>query len=303
MSTVEILWINKLDYPKDWGIRGHSHDFRQLFYITDGEGCIQIGSQDFHFQKNCCILMKPYEFHRLYRTKKGCVRMFDCKFLVHSDFLSQELDKLPPCIPPNSDEALFLIAKVREEWKHSLKPLAEKAPPYGKEIAGVLLEQLLYTLLREQATHVDEIYSPGLLVLFQQFPGISGEIAAYLADHYNCEFSLEDLAKQFNYNKNYLCKVFKITTQYTIKNYVTLLRIRRATDLICNTTKKLSEISDEVGFKDIHHFNRVYKKIMGQTPGDVRHQEKEGMFSDIVAHGEFFYRYYSKSEQGESYGE
>ncbi|NCA80788.1 MAG: AraC family transcriptional regulator, partial [Sphingobacteriia bacterium] len=102
------------------------------------------------------------------------------------------------------------------------------------------------------------------------------------------------LSEYLSYNKNYLCKVFKNTTTFTIKDYVYYLRIQKAVELICQTDFKLIEVSERVGFKNIYHFNRVFKKITSYTPGEVRRQEKDGLYSDIQAHGQFYYRYFEK---------
>lgn len=98
-----------------------------------------------------------------------------------------------------------------------------------------------------------------------------------------------------SYNRNYLCNVFKNTTGYTIQNYLNTIRIQKAIDQIYHSHKPLMEISANVGFKDIHHFNRVYKAVTGQTPGFTRAQVREGIFSDLVEHGEFLYRYKADS--------
>lgn len=288
MSCINLLWIAKLDYAEGWGIRIHSHDFRQLYYVTSGEGKMQIGGKDFPLKENDCILIKPNEAHRLYRVKNSKLRIIDVKFIVNSPELFEELGQMPSCFSiTGADTILTLLSQMREEWKHTRL--------YRAELSGVLLEQILYLFLRMCLDQPHQSQEPTLLVP-KDFTGIPGQIVEYLETHYNCEFSLDDLADKLCYNKNYLCKIFKNATKYTIKNYVNLLRIQRATELICRSTKKLSEISDDVGFKNIHHFNRVYKQIMGHTPGDVRTQEKEGMYSDMVGHGEFTYRYYSPNE-------
>ncbi len=49
-----------------------------------------------------------------------------------------------------------------------------------------------------------------------------------------------------------------------------------------------------MGFKDIHQFNRVFKKTTGYTPGEVRRQEEDGLYSDIQAHGRFLLPYFEK---------
>lgn len=289
MAASEILWIKKLDYPKGWGIRGNSHDFRQMFYITDGTGHMQIDQKEVEVRPNSCVLIKPYEQHRLFCIEEGCLKMYDLKFTVSDPGLIRALDALPSCVQTAQEEPLHLMTKIRQEWKTARHSAG--ASRFEAELARVYCDEMLYLLLREQTEGASEETEQAGLIDPEQYPGIAGKIIAFLNAHYAEDFSLDHLAAGLSYNRNYLCNVFKNTTGQTIQNYVRLLRIRKATELICNSHRTLADISETVGFKDIHHFNRVYKAVTGQTPGTIRAQAQEGVYSDIVEHGEFLYRY------------
>jgi len=34
---VKILWVGKIEWPHDWGLRAHSHEYYHLFYFLSGE--------------------------------------------------------------------------------------------------------------------------------------------------------------------------------------------------------------------------------------------------------------------------
>ena len=292
MAHTDVLWMKKLDYPVGWGIRGHSHDYRQLFFITDGQGFMQVADTTFPIQKGSCVLIKPYEHHRMPCTETGCVEMYDTKFTVSDAGLSNALNALPACFEANWEEIVPLLKKVRSNWKTARR--AGRQARYETAFTKIYFEEVLYLLLQEQSGQVVSAEdADDMDVLKLEFPGIAGKIADYLGQHYMEEISLDSLSEDLAYNRNYLCNVFKTTTGHTIQNYVKLLRISKATDLICNSHRSLSEIASRVGFKDIHHFNRVYKTVTGQTPGAIRSQAREDICSDIAEHGEFLYRYYA----------
>lgn len=295
MAHADVLWIKKLDYPVGWGIRGHSHDYRQLFFITDGQGYMQVVDVTFPIQTGSCILIKPHEHHRMPCTENGCVEMYDVKFRVSDEYLSSTLDRLSPCFQTNLEEILPLLKKVRQNWKDARRTAYPGR--YEAAFAKVYFEEILYLLLQEQLSPTLPDETDAISVLQHEFPGVAGKIADYLEQHYTEEISLDSLSEYLAYNRNYLCNVFKTTTGHTIQNYVKLLRISKATDLICNSHRSLSEIAFRVGFKDIHHFNRVYKMVTGQTPGAIRSQAREDICSDVAEHGEFLYRYYAAPGQ------
>ena len=290
MSSINLCLIHKLEYPRDWGIHGHTHEFRQMFYITEGEGTFLVGGQEYRFREDYCVMIRPEEYHSMAPVKRGSVRLIDAKFFLDSPELARDLDRLPGCFRVQNTELVHLLAKVRSEWKAANSQSSGSAP-YHQQLSRIYFEEFLYLLLREQSPGMPKEQASRLLDLDREYPYVTSQIINYLKENYNREFSLDDLAERLAYNKNYLCKVFKATTGYSIKRFVTLLRIQRATELICNSGKKLSDISEEVGYGDIHHFNRVYKRVIGENPSDMRDREKADIYSDILAHGEFVYRY------------
>jgi AraC-like DNA-binding protein len=48
--------------------------------------------------------------------------------------------------------------------------------------------------------------------------------------------------------------------------------VEKARNLLLNPNLRISEIAYEVGFQSLTHFNRVFKKITGQSPTDYRGQ-------------------------------
>ena len=61
-------------------------------------------------------------------------------------------------------------------------------------------------------------------------------------------------------------------TGLNFTDYLSRVRIEKAKNLLLNPNLRVSEIAFEVGFQSLTHFNRVFKKILGQSPTDYRSQ-------------------------------
>jgi AraC-like DNA-binding protein len=66
--------------------------------------------------------------------------------------------------------------------------------------------------------------------------------------------------------------LFKKATGLGFTNYVSRLRIEKAKNLLLNPNLRVSEIAFEIGFQSLSHFNRVFKRIIGYSPGKYRSQ-------------------------------
>ena len=81
---------------------------------------------------------------------------------------------------------------------------------------------------------------------------------------------MDSLAQAMNHNKSYLCVAFKKDTQLTILDCLNTIRIRRAAELIVYSEYNLTQVADACGFASVSHFNRVFLKYVGITPGQCR---------------------------------
>ncbi|MBA4149154.1 MAG: helix-turn-helix domain-containing protein [Verrucomicrobia bacterium] len=84
------------------------------------------------------------------------------------------------------------------------------------------------------------------------------------------DLSLGQVAKAVNTSTFYFCKMFKKATGLNFTDYVSRVRIEKAKNLLLNPNLRISEIAYEVGFQSLTHFNRVFKKVVGQSPTEYR---------------------------------
>src|ERR1039458_9391690 len=80
------------------------------------------------------------------------------------------------------------------------------------------------------------------------------------------DLSLGQVAKAVNTSTFHFCKMFKKATGLNFTEYVSRVRVEKARNLLLNPNLRISEIAYEVGFQSLTHFNRVFKKITGQSP-------------------------------------
>ncbi len=103
-------------------------------------------------------------------------------------------------------------------------------------------------------------------------PPIITKAKAYIQAHQADDISLGSVAKAVNTSTFYFCKMFKKITGLNFTNYLSRIRIEKAKNLLLNPNLRISEIAFEVGFQSLTHFNRVFKKIIGQSPTQYRNQ-------------------------------
>ena len=94
----------------------------------------------------------------------------------------------------------------------------------------------------------------------------------YIEQYFKEDLSLCYLATKFNISQTHLGRIFKSETGKLFTDYVNDFRIRKAKELLINTTLRSSDVAAEVGFSNPNYFANVFKKIVGVYPTKFRKQ-------------------------------
>ena len=103
-------------------------------------------------------------------------------------------------------------------------------------------------------------------------PPVIRRAKEFIQEHQAEDISLGQVARAVNTSTFYFCKMFKKVTGINFTDYLSRVRIEKSKNLLLNPNLRVSEIAFEVGFQSLTHFNRVFKKVLGQTPTEYRAQ-------------------------------
>lgn len=92
----------------------------------------------------------------------------------------------------------------------------------------------------------------------------------YVQTHLDGRLTLDELALATGLSKFHFARRFKASTGTTPHEFVLRRRLDRAQLMLQRTSTPLSEVAQTCGFTDQSHMNRVFRKRLGVTPGDVR---------------------------------
>jgi len=92
----------------------------------------------------------------------------------------------------------------------------------------------------------------------------------YMEKNYDQDLKLESFAKMFNYNSNYLGKIFRREIGDSFNNALDTIRIANAKRLLSQTDLKVYQISEQVGYRNIDYFYLKFKKYVGVSPKEYK---------------------------------
>jgi AraC-like DNA-binding protein len=92
----------------------------------------------------------------------------------------------------------------------------------------------------------------------------------FIARNQDNALCLATVAKAVNTSTFYFCKLFKRATGLTFTDYLARVRVEKAKAMLLDRNRRVSEVAYDVGFQSLTHFNRVFRKVAGQSPTQFR---------------------------------
>lgn len=93
----------------------------------------------------------------------------------------------------------------------------------------------------------------------------------YLRAHYDRSVSLADLSRHSGVSPSHLGYLFRSTVGMSFKAVLGHIRIRKARDMLARERgRNITQIAMTVGFSDLSHFERSFRRIVGQSPREFR---------------------------------
>ena len=158
------------------------------------------------------------------------------------------------------------------EWGVNVDPAKLKEAYFSTRVVPNKKHEAVVKLLAIFAQHLSMLSNQVVVQQDNAEPPVIARAKEYIQEHQTENLRLGHVAKSVNTSTFYFCKLFKKVTGINFTDYLSRVRIEKSKNLLLNPNLRVSEIAFEVGFQSLTHFNRVFKKILGQSPTEYRAQ-------------------------------
>jgi YesN/AraC family two-component response regulator len=141
-----------------------------------------------------------------------------------------------------------------------------------KPIAAEVLRQVVATL-----TTASEASAPGCVTTSRRLgdgapvahPNIRRALAFSRA-HFAEAITLTDVAREARLSRFHFCRLFHHEIGVPFHEYLHDLRVRRAKALLADRYLRVTEVAYAVGFNDLSHFDKTFRRRVGRSPTEYR---------------------------------
>lgn len=251
----------------------HWHPELEISYIHQGSARYHIDYDFFNSQAGDIILIRPNGMHSIHPIEQ--TEEISETFAFHLDMIGQShLDQTSlHYLQPLQNGNQKFVPRIQpnmsgyNEIKNCLQTILNLAKGEGRHYELLLkakLHEFIYLLFihrHVQKKVTDDIYRKNAKIR---------EVIDHINQHYNEVLSIEQLALIMGYSKPHFMALFKQHTGISCTDFIIRVRLNQAKYLLINSHLTVLEIAERVGFSNISHFNRQFKKHYLITPSQYR---------------------------------
>ena len=258
------IYIHNGLYPEeerfvDW----HFHDEIEFLWIREHEKEIYIHHTLYKLYKDDIIFINERIPHKTH-TPKG-----NSTFLLQFNpmrIAEQHLNlKQLPFYVKNSVPFLIfradteLNAVFRNCFIRALTEYTQQKKSYALFLKAIISE-IFANLYRYEI-----LDDPEALYSFKNIERIL-PVLDYVQKHYADSIKLDEMSALINVENSYFCRLFKRAMSISFMEYLYLIRLSHAKNLLLNSDKNITEIAYEVGFSSPAYFTKTFRERKGYTP-------------------------------------
>ena len=250
----------------------HTHNFFEITYVLTGSCAFLFEGETVTLSAGDLCIVSPGSRHSL-PLGPDCIApsvmvrrsTFDTMF---GNLLTQK-DLLSLFFRNNlygSKRANYLLLKTNNDPLvfHTMQQLhyeSNSPDAYANECAVSLLNLLLARALRAASAAITLHHYDG----FSEQDFDFALVLQHIQQNYRT-VTLSSLAKTFHFSETYLSKQIRKKLNQNFTDVLRTLKMNHAMEYLMNTSMKIREIAEMVGYDSVDHFSRTFRKVYGIAP-------------------------------------
>jgi AraC-like DNA-binding protein len=251
-------------YPPHW------HNAVELIYVLKNSFVVLVNSKKYRLQEKDIMYIPGGDIHEFCSETPTGVRIFiNFEFSSLSSYINAEriytqLRDVRLITPDAGDLYENIESELQRMLKEQQNGGAAQELFYTARMLDILV--LLCRSIPSQI-HMGDLKNGGRkdLGLYK----ISKSLE-YIEKRYMEDIHLKDIANAAGFSEYYFSRLFKEITEKNFHQFLNEYRIKKAEELLADSSQSISETAYAVGFSSIATFDRVFRQIKGCSPKNYR---------------------------------
>lgn len=256
ISQINPSKIHTLFYQEKelhFNFKGEKHPFWELTYVDKGIMQTKLNDMVILTPSHSIILFPPDQFHSQFAYEDSQVRYLTITFDM--DFSENEL--FDSVVFNTDDNMRLIMSSILREYNDQLIYSDDLVLCYLKELIISLIRlQKIEHYLKKSTTSVRKVVENDLV----------SHAKGFIQKNIESQITVGGIARSIPISEAYLSTIFKRIEHKSLKHYINEQKLDIAKDYIVTGKYSFTQISDLLGYNNVHYFSTQFKKAFSMTP-------------------------------------
>lgn len=261
----------------------HFHNYLEIGYCYYGEGVIILGKNEKSYEAgSVTVIPKNYPHHTVGKDEN--IQKWEYLYVDYEPFLKRVFSR--PVIVSKLVQRLQSRTFVTSEREKSeipqlvrmiLDEMRYKREFYQENVQAYLLSLLLSIIRLNPTDPVTDVKLGE-----ERYLEYIMDVLDFIEKNYQEDIRLEQMVQVSHMSETHFRRKFSEYMHVSPAEYVNLIRIEKACDLLSRSDENLTDIALQTGFRTNSAFIRNFKKIVGELPKDWRKKARENSDEPVI---------------------
>lgn len=252
----------------------HFHNYMEIGYCYWGNGQLTIEEANVNYKGGIITIIPENIPHETKSINNGICK-WEYLYIDINSFIKKEMQfkrMLPEEVIKRLNSQGYVIQWNQNKTlntivRNIIEEYREQKPYYKESVKGYL-RAFIVELLR-----INEDMSSSLTIEEKRLNSYIEKSINYFAEHYAEEIKMADVADECGLSESHFRRIFEETMSMKPLDYLNMVRIDKACEIIQNKDYAMEEVGFRVGYQTPSTFNRNFKKLTGKTPYQWKKEE------------------------------
>lgn len=237
-----------------------------LFYVKKGKQHIRMDNELYTISKNQFCLLRKHTKGSVFKSwnkEEGCANVY--AFILQDKFIREALNEFQfdQSHPPINDKVIFLPKnKILMGLFDTIISYITDNEDIDKNLVRLKTKEAILGILK---------FHPEYYPIFTQLStNTKADLKEFMEFNYMFNVSLKTIAESTGRSLSSFNREFRTIFNETPHRWILKRRLQEAKTLLLTTERKPSEFYLELGFEDLAHFSRTFKKEFGKPPREFK---------------------------------
>lgn len=274
-TTVNLLGIHLREVSTKWDCPSHVHQQYEINYVLQGKQQMKIGDYSYVQQAGDVVILPPGASHSSRNIDEQSLTYVCIHFEMNDRVFLSLLERMDQLIFRTGSKAANqiepCIMKLVQAAEHEAQHMVARR--VRLQSASFELLSVLWEILLDEAAES----SPSTYAHMELAHQISARLQAIVnrnltqaAQRPESHYGIDDIAAELGISPSHCNRIFHQVFAISPRSYLSNLVLHKSKLLLADPQMSIQDIATTLGYRDIAHFSRQFKRWSGISPSQYR---------------------------------